>query len=309
MTDHLVSPAEPERSVSAADPAGGAPATGSTGVGPTGSVPGEEDDEEFVERWFREDPPADEPTRPKLRLRTEAVIIVALYAAYTFVRNSQGTNLDARAQAFTNAKRIIRAERWIGMYQEESIQDWFLRSRPIIQFLNGYYGIAHFVVTIAAMVWCFRKRPWRYRSIRNGLALMTWFALIGFKFFPLMPPRLLPKRYGYVDTLEVIGSPWNFKSGPVAQVSNQFAAMPSLHFGWAAWCAVAFWPWATTWPRKVLLLAYPLLTLVAIVATANHYILDALGGFAVFTIGMRLGTWLDRVDWSKVRARLQRRTA
>jgi hypothetical protein len=305
MTDHLVSPAEPERSATAGH-AGGAPVTGSIGRG--GEVLAN-DDEEFVERWFREDPPSNEPSRPRLRLRTEAILIVALYGAYTFVRNSQGTNLDARMQAFTNAKRIIRAERWMGMYQEESIQDWFLRSRPIIQFLNGYYGIAHFVVTIAAMVWCFRRRPWRYRSIRNGLALMTWFALIGFKFFPLMPPRLLPRRYGFVDTLEVIGSPWNFKSGPVAQVSNQFAAMPSLHFGWAAWCAVAFWPWATTWPRKALLLAYPMLTLVAIVATGNHYILDALGGFAVFTVGMRLGTWLDRVDWSRVRLRFTRGAA
>ncbi len=306
MTDHLVSPAEPERSTPAVDLAGRAPVTGSVGHG-TKAVA--DDDEEFVDRWFREDPPSDEPTRPRLRLRTEAALIVILYAAYWFVRNSQGSNLDAKAQAFTNAKRIIKAERWLGLYHEESIQEWFLQSRRFVQFLNGYYGIAHFLVTIAAMVWCFRKRPWRYRSIRNGLALMTWFALIGFKFFPLMPPRLLPPRFGFQDTLEIVGGPWHFKSGPVAQVSNQFAAMPSLHFGWAAWCAVAFWPWAITWPRKLLLLAYPALTLVAIVATANHYFLDALGGFAVFTIGMRVGTWIDRADWSRVRARLRHRAA
>ena len=291
MTDHLVSPAEPE------PPNPSAPQT-----------PLAENDEEFVDRWFREDAPTDEPSRPKLRLIHEAAIIGLLYGAYWFVRNSQGANLDAKAQAFTNAKRVIQAERWMGLYHEESIQDFFLRSRPLVRLLNGYYGIAHFLITIAAMVWCFRKLPWRYRSIRNGLALMTWFALLGFKFFPLMPPRLLPERYGYVDTLEVIGGPWHFKSGPVAQVSNQFAAMPSLHFGWAAWCAVAFWPWATTWPRKLLLLTYPLLTLLAIVATANHFILDALGGFAVFTIGMRLGTWLDRINWSRTRAKLRRST-
>ncbi len=288
MTDHLVSPAEPEPLEPSAPQAASA-----------------EIDEEFVERWFREDAPTDEPTRPKLRLIHEAAIIGLLYGAYWFVRNSQGANLDAKAQAFTNAKRVIQAERWMGLYHEESIQDFFLQSRPLIRVLNGYYGTAHFLITIAAMVWCFRMLPWRYRSIRNGLALMTWFALLGFKFFPLMPPRLLPERYGYVDTLEVIGGPWHFKSGPVAQVSNQFAAMPSLHFGWAAWCAVAFWPWATTWRRKLLLLAYPLLTLLAIVATANHFILDALGGFAVFTIGMRLGTWLDRINWSRVRAKLR----
>ena len=193
MTDHLVSPAEPE------PPNPSAPQT-----------PLAENDEEFVDRWFREDAPTDEPSRPKLRLIHEAAIIGLLYGAYWFVRNSQGANLDAKAQAFTNAKRVIQAERWMGLYHEESIQDFFLRSRPLVRFLNGYYGIAHFLITIAAMVWCFRKLPWRYRSIRNGLALMTWFALLGFKFFPLMPPRLLPERYGYVDTLEVIGGPWHF---------------------------------------------------------------------------------------------------
>lgn len=309
MTDHVASPAEPEPS-DTPTPRSRLVSSDDVSNGPQGAGSGTpREDEEFVDRWFREDAPDDEPSRPKLRLLNEAILIGLLYGAYWLVRNSQGTNGDAKAQAFTNAKRVIKAERWIGIYHEESIQEWFLQSRRFIQFLNGYYGIAHFLITIAAMVWCFRRRPWRYRSIRNGLALMTWFALIGFKFFPLMPPRLLPGRYGYMDTLEIVGGPWHFQSGPVAQVSNQFAAMPSLHFGWAAWCAVAFWPWARTWPRKGFLLAYPALTLLAIVATANHYFLDALGGFAVFTIGMRLGSWLDRIDWPAVRQRLPRRPA
>ena len=241
-----------------------------------------ENDEEFVDRWFREDAPTDEPSRPKLRLIHEAAIIGLLYGAYWFVRNSQGANLDAKAQAFTNAKRVIQAERWMGLYHEESIQDFFLRSRPLVRLLNGYYGIAHFLITIAAMVWCFRKLPWRYRSIRNGLALMTWFALLGFKFFPLMPPRLLPERYGYVDTLEVIGGPWHFKSGPVAQVSNQFAAMPSLHFGWALWCGTLWWSFARHPAIRALSVIYPAMTLLAVVVTANHYWLDAVGGAIIF---------------------------
>jgi membrane-associated phospholipid phosphatase len=272
-------------------------------------VPPLDEDEEFVDRWFREDPPLDETTRPKLRLINEIVIIGLLYGAYTFVRNSQGSNRDATAQAFTNARRVIRVERWMGIYQEESVQEFFLRSHWFMQFLNTYYGVAHFLVTIAAMWWCFKKRPWRYRSIRNGLALMTWFALIGFKFFPLMPPRLLPRHYGFVDALHIFGGPWQFESGPMSKVSNQFAAMPSLHFGWASWCAVAFWPWATTWWKKAILLGYPALTLFSIVVTGNHYVLDAVGGFLVFTVGMRVGTWLDRIDWSKLRARLSRRAA
>lgn len=219
------------------------------------------------------------------------------YGAYTLVRNSQGSNLEAGRQAYTNARRVITAERWTGMFHEETIQEWFLQSPRFLQTMNTYYGTFHFIVTVAAMVWCYRTLPHRYRSIRNGLAFMTGMALIGFKFFPLMPPRLLPESYGFVDTLKDFGGPWHFESGPVAKISNQFAAMPSLHFGWASWCAVTFWPWAKDHlGRKLLLLAYPLLTLFAIVVTGNHYFLDAAGGLVVFALGMRLGELLDRTS-------------
>jgi hypothetical protein len=242
----------------------------------------------------REVPPS--RIRPPLRLWREAVYVGVFYGLYWLVRNSQGSNKEATKQAFTNAKRVMQFERWTGMFHEETIQEAFLHATWFVKILNAYYGIAHFLVTIWALVWCYRNWPDRYRVIRNGLAFMTGIALFGFFLFPLMPPRLLPEHYGFVDTLIKIGSPWNFESGPVAKVSNQFAAMPSLHFGWSAWCAVTFWPWARnhTW-RKVVLVGYPLLTLFAIVVTGNHYILDAVGGFVVFALGLRMGTVLDRV--------------
>lgn len=233
-------------------------------------------------------------TQAPLHLWREAVYIAVFYGLYTLVRNNQGSAREARGQAFTNAKRVIRSERLLGMFHEESIQEFFLPARHFIQFLNTWYGVAHFVVTLAALVWCFRCMPLRYRSVRNGLAFMTGLALVGFAFFPLLPPRLLPGSYGFVDTLKVFGGPWSFDSGPMAKVSNQYAAMPSLHFGWASWCTVVFWPWATSHWRKLLLLAYPLLTLSAIVVTANHYLLDAAGGLVTFVVGTRLGVVLAR---------------
>lgn len=229
-----------------------------------------------------------------LHLWREVVYVGVFYGLYTLVRNSQGSAREARGQAFTNAKRLIRAERLLGMFHEESIQEFFLPTRRFIQFLNTWYGLAHFVVTLAAMVWCFRCMPQRYRAARNGLAFMTGLALLGFAFFPLLPPRLLPGSYGFVDTLKVFGGPWSFDSGAMAKVSNQYAAMPSLHFGWASWCTVVFWPWATSHRRKALLLAYPMLTLTAVVVTANHYLLDAAGGFVVFVVGTRLGVVLAK---------------
>jgi hypothetical protein len=100
-----------------------------------------------------------------------------------------------------------------------------------------------------------------------------------------MPPRLLPASYGFVDTLAKVGGLWSFDSGTMKAVSNQYAAMPSLHFGWSSWCLFVLWP-ATegrTWAR-VLLVAYPLATLFAIVVTANHFWLDAVGGATVLAV-------------------------
>jgi hypothetical protein len=248
--------------------------------------------------------------RPPLKFWREVLYIAAFYGLYWLVRNSQGNNSEARVQAFTNAKRIIRMERWMGIFHEESIQEWFLPLRGFLQAINAYYGLAHFVVTGYAVFWCFRTLPNRYRSIRNGLAFMTALALIGFFTFPLMPPRLLPSTFGFMDTMKSLGSPWSFESGAVASVSNQYAAMPSLHFGWSSWCTVTFWPWARGhfW-RKILVIGYPMLTLFTIVVTGNHYILDAVGGLVVFAVGMRFGEILDRFEISDIFRRVLKRDA
>ena len=120
--------------------------------------------------------------------------------------------------------------------------------------------------------------PIGYRLWRNTLAFATGLALIGFSFFPVLPPRLLPPGYGFVDTLQVVGGLWNFSSGPVNDVSNQYAAMPSLHTAWSAWCALALIPLIRPWWGKVLVLLYPLATIFCIIVTANHYFADVTGG-------------------------------
>jgi hypothetical protein len=116
-----------------------------------------------------------------------------------------------------------------------------------------------------------------------------------------MPPRLLctcpygsGEDYGFVDTLKDIGGLWSFDSGTMQKISNQYAAMPSLHFGWSSWSFLALRgrlrrPWA-----RALITAYPLLTLFAIVVTANHYWLDAAGGAIVLAVGLGIATVLHR---------------
>ena len=229
------------------------------------------------------------PERGRLRWWKEVLYILAFYGVYSLIRNNQGSATVSAAHAFRNARRVIRLERALGIFHEESVQQAFLSQRHFIQFWNLFYGTFHFVVTIVALVLLFRRFPARYPRWRNTLAATTGLALIGFATYPLMPPRLLPSTYGFVDTLHAYGGLWSFESGPVAQVSNQYAAMPSLHFAWSMWSALVLIPMLRhTWAR-VLVGIYPAVTLFAIVVTANHYVLDAAGGAVVLGVGSTIG--------------------
>jgi hypothetical protein len=212
---------------------------------------------------------------------------------YTAIRNS-GAATDNAAIAFRHAKQIIRAEEWLHSFHEEAIQQAFLGWRGFIEFWNVFYGTAHFIVTIGALILLFVKMPERYPRWRNTLAAATGLALFGFWLYPLMPPRLLPVSYGFVDTLKDIGGLWSFDSGTMAKISNQYAAMPSLHCGWSIWSACVLWPMARNRPLRVLVVIYPVLTLFCIVVTANHYWLDAAGGVAVLAAGYGVSGLMQR---------------
>ena len=132
--------------------------------------------------------------------------------------------------------------------------------------MNVFYGTAHFVITLSVFMLLFVKRKAVFPQWRNTLAVMTALAIFGFALFPLMPPRLLDTpcsefggecigsglrpeggTFGFVDTLDVYGGPWSFDSEGMANISNQYAAMPSLHIGWATWSAIAMWPLLHRW--------------------------------------------------------------
>ena len=235
-------------------------------------------------------PPGDEPGDlvvsrvRRLRWWREVLYVLAFYWVYSVIRN-QGVATESAGRAFGHARDVIRLERLVGLYFEESVQDAFLPHDWFIRFWNIFYGSAHFLVTAGVLVWLFRRMPARYHRWRNTLAATTGLALFGYAFYPLMPPRLLPDAYGYVDTLATVGGLWSFDSGTVAKLSNQYAAMPSLHFGWSTWCALVLLPAMRRPWARVLVVAYPFLTLFAIVVTANHYWLDAAGGAVVLGAG------------------------
>lgn len=213
------------------------------------------------------------------RLFVEVAILGSLYAIYTFVRNH---NKSSKALAFSNAKHVIRFEEFFSIYVERSIHAYFLNADWIIIAANYYYGSLHFIVTLAALFYVFIKDPKRYSKVRTTIVVGTLIALVGFVKFPLMPPRLLPASYGFVDTLAKFPTFWSFNSKEFAAISNQFAAMPSVHILWSTWCVFAFYPYIKKTWLKVLMVSYPFFTLFVIVVTSNHYIVDAVGGLIAF---------------------------
>jgi PAP2 superfamily protein len=212
----------------------------------------------------------------------EIVFVLVFYFVYSTIRNSnEGSPGVARA----NAYKLMRWQETLGINHEHAIHRWALEFKPLIIASNYFYGSLHFVVTTGVMIFLYRKFSDDYPLFRNTLAIATGLALIGFAFWPLMPPRLLPHSFGFVDTVDKYPAFWSFKRGAVNKISNQFAAMPSVHCAWALWCTCALVPRVKhTW-AKVLAILYPVGTVTSIVLTANHYFLDAVGGFIVLGVG------------------------
>ncbi len=227
--------------------------------------------------------PSAVPSRPSWR--KEVALIAAFYVVYTAIRDLRGTRPVSASLAFANARKVISLERTLGVFREAQIQHWVLHDRLVVEALDVWYATTHFVVTAAVLIGLFFRHPSAYRPWRNILAFSTAVALVGFAVFPLMPPRLLPSAYGFTDTLKTVGGLWDFDSGPMPHISDQFAAMPSLHFAWALWSGLALFAVARRRWAKIAALAYPAVTLVCVIVTANHYFTDTVAGAGIVAAG------------------------
>lgn len=199
----------------------------------------------------------------------EIVIIAATFFGYEQVRHLTRNDTDS---AFANARRVVDVEQTMHVFGEHGIQHVAMRMDGLIQFLNHYYVFVHFPVSFTFVGWVVLRHRDLYPRFRNWFLSVTLLALVIHVLYPLAPPRMLDQR-GFVDTLHVYG-PRIYSQDTNASVANQFAAMPSLHFGWALLIAMMFIRIKRTrWSYLALL--HPAITLLAIVATANHYIADA----------------------------------
>ncbi|TDD97235.1 phosphatase PAP2 family protein [Actinomadura rubrisoli] len=225
---------------------------------------------------------AHRPGRHRPRLWQELLLLALCYLAYQTVRNLVPTD---HAIAAHRAYEILNLEYDLRFNVEYSLNRLFVTHGWLAVGANYFYATAHFAVTIAVMVWLYVWRPAHYARYRTLLFATTVLGLIGFWIYPLAPPRMLP---GFTDTVITFGTWGIYDSGPTASLSNQYAAMPSMHTAWSLWCAAAVI--AVTRRRWAMVLAalYPAATIVVIMGTANHFLLDAVGGGAAVAGGLAL---------------------
>ncbi|MFD6169290.1 phosphatase PAP2 family protein [Streptomyces coeruleorubidus] len=210
----------------------------------------------------------------------ELLLVTGLFLVYKLGRQlATGHTVEA----FHNASRVWDFERAVRLPGEGAVQSLLLHGDGLVHLANTYYAAVHFPVTAAFLIWLYLRRPAHYVWARRILAAVTAAALVLHLLFPLAPPRMLAAT-GLVDTARVYG-PSVYGSPATDSLSNQFAAMPSLHFGWALMVAVGLIV-ATRSRWRWLWLLHPLLTLLVIVGTANHYWLDAIVATALLGLAL-----------------------
>jgi hypothetical protein len=198
-------------------------------------------------------------------------IVASVFLAYKAVRFLVR---DDAATAYSNARDLIGFERSIRLFVEPTVQSWFLEWQSAIEALNWFYARVHLISTAAVLVLLFIVDPRTYLWLRRRLVALTVLALAVHVAYPLAPPRIVGAA-DMIDTLQRFGPAIYANDSTLSRMANPYAAMPSLHFGYAvliAWALVR----SPIFPIGRWLYLHPFLMLVAIVATANHYWLDAM---------------------------------
>ncbi|MGA5314436.1 phosphatase PAP2 family protein [Streptomyces pseudogriseolus] len=229
---------------------------------------------------FEEPGPTGPPTRDRPPLVRELLLVAGLFLVYKLGRQLASGHT---AEAYRNGREVWDLERALHLPGEGTVQSALLHGDLLVQLANTYYAVVHFPATAAFLVWLYLRRPGHYVWARRALAAVTAAALVLHLAYPLAPPRLLPAT-GLADTARLFG-PSVYGPPEADQLSNQFAAMPSLHFGWALMVAIGLTAVTRTAWRWLWLL-HPLVTLLVIAGTANHFWLDALAAAALLGLAL-----------------------
>jgi hypothetical protein len=211
---------------------------------------------------------------------TELALVATLYAIW---RVARALPLATTTGAVQRGRQVNDAERWLHMPSELGLQHFVLDHAWLGRFLNVYYATVHVPATIVFLVWLFVRHRDKYPHWRNGLAISTAFCLV-IRFVRVAPPRL--SDLGYIDVATVFGLS---VYGPMGTgVSDQLAAMPSIHVGWAAVVSLGIVACSTSRYRWWGL-SHLVLTMLAVSATGNHWWLDGIVAIALLVLSL----WID----------------
>lgn len=209
-------------------------------------------------------------------LLLQLTLFFAAYQGYQVVR---GLSEGRTASAFANADRIVDVERSLGLFFEPALQTAMLDLSWVIDIANWMYVNSHFVVSTSFLVWLYLFRNDHFYFVRNMFMIAMLLALTGYLLFPTAPPRLLPGGE-FVDTIATFTA-LEPDSNAVSLLVNRYAAVPSMHIGFAMMVAVPAFMLAASRPARVAWVLYPLLVLFVVVVTGNHFWLDAVAGALV----------------------------
>jgi hypothetical protein len=236
-------------------------------------------------------------SRRRIPLWTREIVFVALlYVAYEISRGLHEGGLHA---ATRNGQDILHWERAWHLAPEHVLTQAMTHLTALAVAASYFYSTMHYLITPIVLIWMYRRHKESYGHARTVLAFGTILGLIGFYFLPTAPPRLL-QNSGVADVLlDVSQYGWWGDDGSVPRglgsFTNQFAAMPSLHVGWALWCGVLIWRHSSHAWVQWLGASYPVVTTVVVVATGNHYLIDAFAGVVVMGLAVLLTVGVEHL--------------
>jgi hypothetical protein len=203
-------------------------------------------------------------------------ILVGVDVAYELVR---GIADSQRSDAIAHGAQVINFERTTHTFFEPSLQAFFLPAHWLIDFANQVYLNAQFSIALGFLVWLYIFRNESYYFVRNMFVVAMGLALVGYTLYPTAPPRMFP-QHGFVDTI-VDFSKVNHDSTLAKIFINPYAAVPSMHCGFALMIGATGVMVSRHWWAKAFWAAWPLLVTWVVIVTANHYWVDAALGWMV----------------------------
>lgn len=216
----------------------------------------------------------------------EISILLVLNFAYEHLRNLVPNHEQV---AINRGLAVQRFTEQLHLSFEPALNHFVATHEIVALGANYYYSFLHLSVTAGVLIWLFWKHPRLYRSLRTVLVLTTSIALVSFYFLPMAPPRLLPTGT-FIDISHAFPTFGSWSDPTVAEHTNQYAAMPSLHCAWALWAGVTIFMVARHRVVRAIGLVYPVMTFLVVVGTANHFAIDGVAGAMVLAASLSI-TW------------------